>query len=62
MASKLISKGVLVEFYANLLAVVVESFIKDRLKRYQAFRRRSSKERHRVSEFGSGCAIRRLVG
>ena len=34
MASKLISKGVLVEFYANLLAVVVESFIKDRLKRY----------------------------
>jgi hypothetical protein len=34
VASELVSKGVLVEFYAYLLAVIVESFIEDLLKRY----------------------------
>ena len=33
-APKLIDKGVPVELYAYLLAVVGESFIEDRLKRY----------------------------
>ena len=32
-APKLVGQGVLVEFHANLLAVVVESFIEDLLKR-----------------------------
>ena len=32
MASKLVGERVLAEFYANLLAVVGEGFIEDRLK------------------------------
>ena len=35
-ASKLVGKGVLVEFHANLLAVVIESFIEYSLKRYSS--------------------------